>query len=202
MPAIKNARRGSVDKALTAGLTVGIQSLIADLQGDREASSGRGVRASHLATWTKFHHRALGSNPDDLGSTPVLPLTPAGVIPVAALFKAGDYRSYANYLASLKSFHLDFEHPWTEHLEHVGRWTTRSVLRGIGPARQSQPIPLPGVMALASRLDPCVKDGPTHPRVAYLLGAIFLLREVELSATRLEHLAFNKGDTTIRWSLY
>lgn len=101
----------------------------------------------------------------------------------------------------MKSFHLDAEHPWTEHLEHVGRWATRSDLRGIGPARQSQPIPLKNVMALTSRPEPCVKEGPSHPRQAYLLGSIFLLREVELSATRLEHLAFSKGETTVTWTL-
>ena len=56
-------------------------------------------------------------------------------------------------------------------------------------------------MALTSRPEPCVKEGPSHPREAYLLGSIFLLREVELSATRLEHLAFNKGETTVTWTL-
>jgi len=56
-------------------------------------------------------------------------------------------------------------------------------------------------MALASQLEPYVKEGPTHPREAYLLGSIFLLREVELSATRLGHLAFNKGEATVTWTL-
>jgi hypothetical protein len=65
MPAIKTLVAVASIKALTAGMTVGMDSLIADLQGDREASSGRGVRASHLATWTKFHHRARGVKPDD-----------------------------------------------------------------------------------------------------------------------------------------
>ena len=32
--------------------------LVEDLQEDREVASGKGVRASHLATWTTFHFRA------------------------------------------------------------------------------------------------------------------------------------------------
>ena len=131
-------------------------SLVDDLQRDREAASGQGVRASHLATWTRFHHHALGEDADDAGKTPVFPLTPDNVVLVAALFKAGDYRSYDNYLSDVKGYHLDHGHDWTENLLHVRRWTTRSVLRGIGPARQSQPIPLPLVMALESQLEPLV----------------------------------------------
>ena len=57
MPTIKNTRRGGVSKALDAHLTVGMHSLVDDLEGDREAASGKGVRSSHLATWTTFHHR-------------------------------------------------------------------------------------------------------------------------------------------------
>ena len=98
MPTIKNARRGGVATALDAGRSVGMLSLIDDLQQDREAASGKGVRASHLATWTTFHHRALGEDREDADRTPVLPLTPDKVVAVAALFKAGDYSSYANYL--------------------------------------------------------------------------------------------------------
>ena len=148
MAIIKHARRGGVTPAIQAGLTVGMQSLVDDLQRDREAASGQGVRASHLATWTKFHNHALGFDAAAAGRTPVFPLTPDNIVLVAALLKAGDYRSYANYLSDMKGYHLDYGHAWTENLIHVGRWTTRSVLRGIGPARESQPIPLPLVMSL------------------------------------------------------
>jgi hypothetical protein len=114
MPVIKHARRGGVDAAMQASTSLGMEFLIGDLHQDREAASGRGVRASHLATWTKFHVKSTGVDGDRTQS-PVLPLTPDKLVPVAALFKAGDYRSYANYLSSMKSFHLDGGHPWTEH---------------------------------------------------------------------------------------
>ena len=59
---LSNARRGGVEKAFEAGRSLGMDSLIDDLGEDHEAASGRGVRASHLATWTKFHHRSRDEN--------------------------------------------------------------------------------------------------------------------------------------------
>ena len=50
MPAVKNARRGGTEAAYQASLKAGMSSLIEDLHRDREAASGRGARASHLAT--------------------------------------------------------------------------------------------------------------------------------------------------------
>ena len=52
-------------------------------------------------------------------------------------------------------------------------------------------------MALDSQLEPYVENGPTHPRETYLLAASFLLREVEVSATRVEHVVINVKEDTI-----
>ena len=56
-------------------------------------------------------------------------------------------------------------------------------------------------MLLPQQLEPNVSFGPSHPREAFLLASIFLLREVELSATRLEHVAFDVDAATVTWSL-
>ena len=130
MPVVKNTRRGGAAQAFEAVRSEGMESLVGDMYRDREAASGVGTTKSHIATWTKFHDKVYGTIAG-CGGTPVLPLVPDQVVAVAALFKAGDYRSYANYLASMKSKHLDEGYAWSENLTHVGRWTTRSVLRGI-----------------------------------------------------------------------
>ena len=200
MPVVKNARRGGADQAFAAARVEGMDSLVDDLYRDREAASGVGSTKSHIATWTKFHDKVYGTI-SGLGATPIMPLVPNQVIAVAALFKAGDYRSYANYLASMKAKHLDEGYAWSENLTHVGRWTTRSVLRGIGPSRQSHAIPLALVMRLPVRYLPAVTLGPTHPREAFLLGSIFLMREVELSATCVKHVTVNHSDETVTWLL-
>ena len=155
---------------------------------------------SHLATWTLFHTRVYGPVHGSNWS-PVLPLIPEQVIAVASLFKAGGYRSFANYWSSIKSKHLDEGFTWTENLTHVGRWTTRSVLRGIGPARQSQAISLDLVMRLPLLYEPLVPLGPTHPREAFLLSSMFLMREVELSATCVKHLTLNDDEPAVAWRL-
>ena len=78
----------------------------------------------------------------------MLTLTPDGIVAVAALFKAGGYRCYANYWSAVKSEHIEVGHLWTEQLELTGRWVTRSVLRGIGPARQRMALPLHKLLKL------------------------------------------------------
>ena len=41
-------------------------------------------------------------------------------------------------------------------LEHAFRWTTRSVLRGIGPSRQSHPLDMSKLLVLELPADPIV----------------------------------------------
>ena len=48
---------------------------------------------------------------------------------------------------------------------------------------------------------PLVAGGFHSPVAVTLLGCIFLLREVELAATRLEHLSVDEASETITWRL-
>jgi hypothetical protein len=143
---------------------------------------------------------AFGALPSHHALT-VLPLTTRKIISIAAFFKAGDFRSFPNYLSSLKSEHLDAGFDWSSQLEHVGRWVTRSVLRGIGPARQSHPLPMALLLQLPRTTAPLVAGGFHSPVSATLLGCIFLLREVELAATRVDHLSLDHSAQTVTWRL-
>ena len=135
------------------------------------------------------------------GWCPLLPLTTPVLIALAAVFKEGDYRSFPNYLSTAKAMRLDAGHPWDSSLEHVSKWITRSVLRGIGPSRQSAALHLDRLLALDPSAAPLVSGGPMFPRNVALLGCMFLLREVELSATRLSHLTIDPEERTIKWLL-
>eukprot|EP00971_Amphidinium_carterae_P173251 3434872-Amphidinium_carterae.1 len=73
---------------------------------------------------------------------PCFPLTVESVLAVAALFKAGGYRSWPNYVSVAKQTYVDREYSWSQEMEQVVRNCTRSVLRGLGPARQSTPLNL------------------------------------------------------------
>ena len=74
---------------------------------------------------------------DCVPAVPVFPVTPRTLVHVAALFKSGGYRGFPNYLPATKTAHIEAGFEWDQLLGHTGAWVMRSVLRGIGPARQS-----------------------------------------------------------------
>ena len=114
---------------------------------DKFAATTNLSRASWLKTWLVLHEAVC----ERLGiSEPAFPLTPAGVQSIAALFKAGGYLSFDNYMFRAKAEHVAVEGPngiWTEALDRVCKDCMRSVGRGAGAARQSSPL---DVVALAA----------------------------------------------------
>ena len=66
---------------------------------------------------------------------------------------------------------------------------------------QSQPIDLVKLLALPTAYSPVVEAGPSSPREALLLGSIFLLREIEIAASRVCHLSFDHAAHEVTWSL-
>jgi hypothetical protein len=182
---VRNVIRGGRQSAMASSSSM-VGDMVALLRRDRESASGRGARGSLLSTWRGFHSNARQVSgillPED-----IVPVTVLGLEVIAAYFKRGGYRSYPNYLSAIRSLHIESGHPWTAQLDSLGRWTTRSVLRGIGPARQSRPFKLADVMALAQVDGPLVPGGPRFPLQAVLLGSMFLLREVELAGVTVDN---------------
>ena len=169
-PVIKTARRGSSSKAIAALHEQGLDCLVQELYNDRTAKSAVGDKETHLATWTGFHAQALGAD------VPVLPVTVWSLVCVASLFKKGDYRSFNQYVSSLKGFHVEAGHLWTQEIEYARAWCKRAVLRGIGPARQSHELDLPAVLLLADDEVPWSAKGPLWPRRVVSTGTAFLGR--------------------------
>ena len=131
VPNVRNLRRGSAAVAESALQHEGIQVLIEELVDDRHAKTSKGPIASYKKTWTKFHVSIYGCR------VPTVPLSVDSIVAVASLFKRGGYRGFGNYLSAMKSLHIESNHPWSDLLSHTVTWVTRSVERGIGPARQS-----------------------------------------------------------------
>ena len=65
----------------------------------------------------------------------------------------------------------------------------RSCGRGIGVARQSRPVNVVAIAGLNLSDDPVVRGGPIAPSDFVVAGSFFLLREVELAAAKVEHVA-------------
>ena len=197
-PVIRNVRRGSAAEAISAFRSEGEPALVDELIRDRNASSSQAPAAALLSTWHRFHHAAL----DSASSTSsVLPVTIRSLVIVGALFKRGGYRSFDNYVSAIKGQHIEAGHGWTQLHAHTARWVSRSVTRGIGPARQSCSFDFRRLCMLPRTSEPLVTNGPQQPIVMALLATIFLLREVEVSTSVASAWRFDHTCLEVTWNL-
>ena len=133
---------------------------------------------SWRATWDQFHVAVIRDS-----TTPVqaLPLTPLSLVKVASLFKKCGYSSFPNYLTTIRAAHIEDGYDWCQLLTHTGVRCARSVMRGIGPARESYAFDFGRLLALLRPWQPIANGGPVQPVQLALLASMFLLREVEVS---------------------
>ena len=154
--------------------------LLESLECDYSANSSKATNDSVWRTWCSFHRKWF-HNED------YLPLTPESLKGISSLFKHHAYRSFPNYLGAAKRRHVLAGYPWTDNLDAVARMCTRSVLRGVGPPKQSSPLDLELLASLKLGYEPLVSDGPVNPQECAVLASFFLLREIELSLLKFEH---------------
>ena len=197
-PVIRFTRRGTTAEALAALHVQGVNALVDVLYSGRYSDAATASNISLLRTWQHFHDQAF-RHEDPL--VPYLPITPRILIIVGALFKAGGYRSFPNYVSIIKSKHIDEGHDWGYLLQHTSGWITRSVLRGIGEARQSCCFLVPELMELPRMPAPLVTMGPSNPMHLSLLSVMFILREIEVTTSRVGAWTFSHPDKTITWHL-
>jgi hypothetical protein len=197
-PVVRNVRRGSYLDAVNALESGGAERVLVSLLDDRHARSSVASKASLLNTWRRFHALAFG---DNVPAVPLLPVTPLSLVHVASHFKSGGYRGFANYLSAVKAFHIESGHVWDQLLTHTGSWVTRSVLRGIGPARQSCSFWFSDLCRLPTPIPPLVSGGPHGPFHFTLLASIFLLREVEAANTMASSWTFSHSAMELTWLL-
>jgi len=136
---------------------------------------------------------------------PVLPLTPSKIRCIAAMFKAGQYSSVDNYLSRAKAEHIATYDthlvPWSVELSEEIRSSRRSVLRGLGASKQSQPVDVKAIYQLGVLDAPVVPKGPLGPVDLVVVGTFFLTREVEIACAGYQHIAINITDTEVTFYL-
>ena len=155
LPVAAYSRRAAPKRALeTLHSSGGRDQLLAELQRDFTAASATNGEASLLATWNNCHVEWFGD------SLPAFTITVDSLLAISALFERAGYRSYPNYLSAVKAEHIMRGHAWSQILDLLGRWCTRSVLRGIDPPRQSCAIDILKVHAIPSYKDPVIEGGP------------------------------------------
>jgi hypothetical protein len=123
-----------------------------ELDTDARAQSSRSNHDTTLQTWVRYHRLWHGADAE------TFPITADALLHVAAIFKRRGYRSFANYLSRAKRAHIESGFGGSQVLDLAARDASRSVNRGLGPARQSAELDVVKVAALCvtslSRLSP------------------------------------------------
>ena len=159
---------------------------------DMTAVSARAGCNSLWKTWVTFHEAWFNHE------VPVLPITAASLLSVAASCKAGRYKSFPVYLSKAKEHHIQAGHAWTDSLALAARKATTSVLRGLGAARQSAPFDVPRAIITASTLE-IPAGGPLGWQHMIVVGVAFIMREIELAYAQVQHVQLD--DVNLKVSL-
>lgn len=130
------------------------------------------------------------------GRREVLPLDRQTVEHVAAALKAGGLASADQYLNELKLLHVEAGYCLEAWLSRTFQLCKKSVARERGPVRRAPEVDLDELPAEGwDRLqDLAVPLGAW----AYAWGVAWMLREIELSKVRWEHVTWNRAAKTVR----
>ena len=193
-PEVHAYAKGSVDEALKETATEEQKAVaLRELYDDMYSRGSEPQRAAAWNTWKRFHANWFHN---DL----FLPLTVVIINAVAATFKKGKYRSFGNYMTAAKHHHIEQGHDFNDPLKLAAARADRAVSRGQGPAQQAVAVELETVGKLKCQRDPLVVDGAVWPVAAFVVGCMFLLREIELAAMEFRDLTFDavKKVVTVR----
>ena len=130
-----------------------------------------------------------------------LPLSPDKIHIIGALLKEGGYRSGKNFMSAAKVRHVDAGGGWGEALALAARRFYLSTRRGIGPPRQSEPLPHRKIIALNLPEDAITKRGPINPRALHVLATFFLAREMEVATAKRNNMVVDKEVEAMTWRL-
>ena len=113
-----------------------------------------------------------------------LPISVDKVFCLGASLKKGQYRSAGSYLSTYK---IEAERHGNEITKQIARAlkdSERSAIRGLGGPVKARALPLHRLRELPGSHSPWTRGGPVGPRNLMVVGAWFLLREVEASTAR------------------
>ena len=187
----KKACKGAV---FEAGCSVdGRSRMLAAFDRDITAASSKATGCALWTTWMEFHDVWFNSD------VPVLPLDGNKIRCISACFKEGAYKGFKNYLSKAKEHHLLAGHEWSPLLDFSAKRACRSVLRGVGAERQSQPfdvckaldvLGLPGKVVL-----------PTGAPIGWcnliVIGTFFIMREIELAYAKVAHVKICMAESKV-----
>ena len=179
-PRVKPYRLGSA-----AGADDIADDDVAMIELEKDTFSASSRTRETRANWWILRAKARGIRP--------FPLDAQKLKLLGALLKKNGYRSGTTYVSDAKRTHLELNHPWSEQLALAHKDVARALTRGLGPARQAQPIPLHLFANLPEVPGLPVAGTLLRPRDAALVGCWWLLREIELAALTIDQLTIIPG---------
>ena len=158
-------------------LSGSMSEALGELENDFYASSSQAPRAALLHTWEKFHAAWFND------TTPAFPITAESLRCVSAMFKAGGYSSYKNYLFAAKAHDVRLGFVWTQSLAQLAMDCSRSVLRGVGTAKRSEPLEFEKALRVCGSWGYNFECAcrPISSTALVLMGVLFMCREIEIS---------------------
>ena len=100
----------------------------------------------------------------------------------------------------MRTKHIEAGHE-CQLLQHTSSWVTRSVMRGIGPDRQSCSFDVRRLRELPHTSARLTEQGPCNPIHLSKLATMFLLREVEVTTARVSSWTLSISDKELTWHL-
>ena len=112
-----------------------------------------------------------------------------------------NYRSAELYLDAAKQTHIELGFTWSQQLALAARQARRACRRGRGPAKQAQPLPMTKLALLPHYEQPVSDDAPCFPVRSTLIASWWLLREIEASNARVQHIKLDLRGRLVHWRL-
>ena len=183
--------RGSAELAMAAAEDP--QRCVEALCEDGTAQSSRGPFNSRKNLWEQLGRKMGFQNP--------FHLEPQLIFAVTGALKRAGYRSGQLYLDTAKAVHVANGNAWTEQLAQARRFAIRSLKRGLGSPKQAGGLPMSRLAQLKNSREPIAPEGPLWPVRSTLLASWWLLREIEASRAKTEHVVLDHANHKVTWRL-
>ena len=115
--------------------------------------------------------------------------------------KGGHYRSTKNYISSIKRYHRLCGFDWHDQLDLAYTSFVASTQRGIGPGKQSSPLPFSKFGSVDLNTEMANDEYPVKSGWCAVLFTFFLLRELECATAEFADVALDPKKQTVKMTL-
>ena len=192
---VRNLTRGSKKVGLeVAADDVQLDEAITEFR--RDVKSAGDTSHFNAATWRDFHEEVNWSRFGLLSDEPAIPFSPLKLEVIGAVFKRSGSRICKNYIDAMKTEHTLAGHSWSVQLDMCYSRFNASTSRGMGPARQSEPLPYRRM----AQLDWKSVRNPRYPVAVQFVAALctfFLLRDLEATTAEFADMTLDVIDKRV-----